>query len=118
MLAKVMEVYELCEAPENMAFYVHGQGHAIEHDSRQLIVRSSRLSAAAFPWLLGHLLGSTGLKRLVVWGAVWLDGQAPQAGECPLRDHRAARAGGKPRTPQLKGHARIGLCLGASGLSG
>ena len=38
MLAKVMEVYELCEAPENMAFYVHGQGHAIEHDSRQLIV--------------------------------------------------------------------------------
>ena len=33
-----MEVYELCEAPENMAFYVHGQGHAIEHDSRQLIV--------------------------------------------------------------------------------
>ena len=47
MLAKVMEVYELCEAPENMAFYVHGQGHAIEHDSRQLIV-SSRLSAVTF----------------------------------------------------------------------
>ena len=67
-----MEVYELCEAPENMAFYVHGQGHAIEHDSRQLIVRS-RLSAAAFPLLLGHLLGS-GLKRLVVGEQYgWMD---------------------------------------------
>ena len=71
-----MEVYELCEAPENMAFYVHGQGHAIEHDSRQLIVGlRSRLSAAAFPLLLAWSSSWLDkLKRLVVWGQYgWMD---------------------------------------------
>ena len=45
MLAKIMEVYELHDCPENMAFYVHGQGHAIAHDSRELI----------YGWLDKHL---------------------------------------------------------------
>eukprot|EP01052_Picozoa_sp_SAG31_P002928 SAG31_NODE_106_length_24954_cov_17.726413_20_plen_121_part_00 len=45
MLAKIMEVYELHERPENMAFFVHGQGHAIEHDSRKLI----------YAWMEKHL---------------------------------------------------------------
>ena len=60
-----MEVYELCEAPENMAFYVHGQGHAIEHDSRQLIVTIQTLCRRFdFPCCC-CLLGSTGLMLVV-----------------------------------------------------
>lgn len=37
MLMKVMEVYELEQAPQNFAFYVHGRGHSVAHESRQLI---------------------------------------------------------------------------------
>ena len=37
MLMKVMEVYELEEAPGKLAFYVHGQGHSVNHESRELI---------------------------------------------------------------------------------
>ncbi|WP_166830747.1 dienelactone hydrolase family protein [Thalassoroseus pseudoceratinae] len=37
MLTKIMEVYELEEAPENFAFYVHGRGHSVAHESRQLM---------------------------------------------------------------------------------
>ncbi|HUT89871.1 MAG TPA: alpha/beta fold hydrolase [Thermoguttaceae bacterium] len=37
MLMKVMDVYELEKAPENFAFYVHGRGHSVKHESRQLI---------------------------------------------------------------------------------
>ena len=34
---KVMEVYEVNEAAENFGFYVHGRGHLVAHESRQLI---------------------------------------------------------------------------------
>lgn len=37
MLAKVMEVYELEGAPQNFSFFVHGRGHAVPHESRELI---------------------------------------------------------------------------------
>ena len=37
MLMKVMDVYELVKAPHNFAFYVHGCGHSVAHESRQLI---------------------------------------------------------------------------------
>ncbi len=37
MLMKIMEVYELVEAPQNFAFYAHGRGHTVGHESRQLI---------------------------------------------------------------------------------
>ena len=37
MLMKVMDVYELEKAPANFAFYVHGQGHSVNHESRQLM---------------------------------------------------------------------------------
>ncbi len=37
MLMKVMDAYELEKAPANFAFYVHGQGHSVNHESRQLI---------------------------------------------------------------------------------
>jgi len=37
MLMKVMEVYELEEAAQNFGFYVHGRGHSVAHESRQLI---------------------------------------------------------------------------------
>jgi pimeloyl-ACP methyl ester carboxylesterase len=37
MLAKVMDVYELEKAPQNFAFFVHGRGHSVPHESRQVI---------------------------------------------------------------------------------
>ena len=37
MLMKVMDVYELEGSPENFGFYVHGRGHSVAHESRQLI---------------------------------------------------------------------------------
>jgi dienelactone hydrolase len=37
MLMRVMDIYELEKAPENFAFYVHGRGHSVAHESRQLM---------------------------------------------------------------------------------
>lgn len=37
MLTKLMEVWELEKAPENFAFFVHGRGHSVSHESRELI---------------------------------------------------------------------------------
>lgn len=45
LLAKLMEVYELTGSPANMAFYVHGQGHSVNHESRELM----------YGWLDVHL---------------------------------------------------------------
>ncbi len=45
MLMKVMDVYELLGVPENFAFFVHGRGHGVAHESRQLI----------YGWLDSHL---------------------------------------------------------------
>jgi hypothetical protein len=32
-----MDVYELEKAPGNFAFYVHGRGHSVKHESRELV---------------------------------------------------------------------------------
>ena len=45
MYLKIMDVYELEGAPENFAFYVHGQGHSIEYDARELL----------YAWMDKHL---------------------------------------------------------------
>ncbi len=37
MLMRVMDVYELEGEPSNFAFYVHGRGHSVAHESRELI---------------------------------------------------------------------------------
>jgi len=37
MLMRVMDVYDLEKAPQNFAFYVHGRGHSVAHESRQLL---------------------------------------------------------------------------------
>ena len=37
MLMKVMDVYELESSPQNFGFYVHGRGHSVAHESRELI---------------------------------------------------------------------------------
>ena len=44
-LMQIMEVYELQKAPQKFAFYVHGRGHSVAHESRQLI----------YGWLDTHL---------------------------------------------------------------
>ena len=45
MLTKSMDVYELVAAPHNFGFYVHGRGHSVAHESRQLI----------YGWMDSHL---------------------------------------------------------------
>jgi pimeloyl-ACP methyl ester carboxylesterase len=42
---KIMDIYELENAPQNFAFYVHGQGHSVHYDSRQLM----------YAWMDKHL---------------------------------------------------------------
>jgi hypothetical protein len=37
MLTEVMRPYELEGAPENFGFYVHGRGHSVAHESRELM---------------------------------------------------------------------------------
>ena len=37
MLMEIMDVYELEGAVRNFGFYVHGRGHSVAHESRQLI---------------------------------------------------------------------------------
>ena len=37
MLMKIMDIYELAEAPHNFGFYVHGRKHSVAHESRQLM---------------------------------------------------------------------------------
>ena len=46
MLTSVMGVYDLLDASQNFAFFVHGRGHAVPHESRELI----------YGWLDAHLL--------------------------------------------------------------
>ena len=45
MLMKVMDIYELDGVPENFGFYIHGRGHSVAHESRQLI----------YGWMDAHL---------------------------------------------------------------
>lgn len=37
MLMKIGDVYDLVGQPENFAFFVHGRGHSVPHESRELI---------------------------------------------------------------------------------
>lgn len=37
MNMKLMDVWELEKTPENFAFFAHGRGHSVKHESRQLI---------------------------------------------------------------------------------
>jgi len=46
MLMRVMDIYELDGAAENFGFFIHGRGHSIGHESRQLI----------YGWMDTHLL--------------------------------------------------------------
>ncbi|MAV36558.1 MAG: hypothetical protein CMJ59_14020 [Planctomycetaceae bacterium] len=57
MLMKIMEVYEFEKAPQNFAFYVHGRGHSVAHESRQLM----------YGWMDTHLKppAATQTRRVV-----------------------------------------------------
>ena len=56
MLMKVMDVYELEEAPQNFAFFSHGQGHSVPHEARRLI----------YGWLDKHLKGEEATRTALV----------------------------------------------------
>ncbi len=59
MLTKIMDIYELEEAPENFGFYVHGRGHSVPHESRQLI----------YGWMDTHLKPAEATQTRLVTGA-------------------------------------------------
>ncbi|MFG0331881.1 MAG: dienelactone hydrolase family protein [Maioricimonas sp. JB049] len=56
MNLKLMDVFELEGAPENFAFFAHGRGHSVAHESRQLI----------YGWMDTHLkpASATATKRV------------------------------------------------------
>lgn len=56
MLLKVMDVYELEKAPQNFAFYVHGKGHSVAHESRELM----------YGWMDTHLKPRSVTKTTLV----------------------------------------------------
>ena len=56
MLMKIMEVYELEEAAENFGFYVHGRGHSVGHESRELM----------YGWMDTHLKPPEATKTRLV----------------------------------------------------
>ncbi|HJO08683.1 MAG TPA: alpha/beta fold hydrolase [Verrucomicrobiota bacterium] len=49
MNMKIMDVYELENVPGNFAFYVHGRGHSVKHESRELM----------YGWMDAHLKPTT-----------------------------------------------------------
>jgi hypothetical protein len=56
MLTRIMDVYELLGAPQNFAFFVHGRGHSVPHESRQLI----------YGWMDTHLKPPEATKTKLV----------------------------------------------------
>ncbi|PHS00752.1 MAG: hypothetical protein COA78_23650 [Blastopirellula sp.] len=56
MLSGVMGIYELEKAPQNFAFYVHGRGHSVAHESRQLM----------YGWMDTHLKPDSATKTQLI----------------------------------------------------
>jgi Cft2 family RNA processing exonuclease len=56
MLLKVMDVYELEKAPQNFAFFVHGKGHSVAHETRELM----------YGWMDTHLKPEAATKTKLV----------------------------------------------------
>ncbi|QDV50398.1 dienelactone hydrolase family protein [Gimesia fumaroli] len=56
MLLKVMDVYELEKAPQNFAFFVHGKGHSVAHESRELM----------YGWMDTHLKPASATRTKLV----------------------------------------------------
>lgn len=59
MLTEVMNVYELEGKPENFAFYVHGRGHSVAHESRELM----------YGWMETHLKPAEATQTKLVGAA-------------------------------------------------
>ncbi len=59
MLMKVMDVYDLEKAPQNFAFYMHGMGHSVAYESRELIAA----------WMDAHLKPPEATAAKLVTGA-------------------------------------------------
>ena len=59
MNLKLMEVWELNQKPENFAFFAHGRGHSVEHESRELI----------YAWMDTHLKPASATETKLVQDA-------------------------------------------------
>jgi len=56
MLMRIMDVYALEKAPQNFAFFVHGRGHSVAHESRELL----------YGWMDTHLKPPSATKTRLV----------------------------------------------------
>ncbi len=56
MNLKLMDVWELEQAPQNFAFFAHGRGHSVKHESRTLI----------YGWMDTHLKPATATATKLV----------------------------------------------------
>ena len=56
MLMRIMDVYELEKASGNFAFFVHGRGHSVAHESRELM----------YGWMDTHLKPAEATKTRLV----------------------------------------------------
>ena len=56
MLMKIMDVYDLEKASGNFAFFVHGRGHSVAHESRELM----------YGWMDTHLNPAAATKTRLV----------------------------------------------------
>jgi dienelactone hydrolase len=92
MLMKVMDVYELEQAPQNFAFYSHGQGHSVPYEARQLI----------YGWLGKHLKGEEATRTALVKD----DGFANLGIAAPVTESR-----GVVVTQDAKGRSLAVACL-------
>jgi hypothetical protein len=56
MLTRIMDVYDLLNASDRFGFYVHGRGHSVKHESRQLM----------YAWMDTHLKPPTATATRLV----------------------------------------------------
>jgi len=56
MLVRVMDVCQLQKSPQNFAFYVHGRGHSVAHESRELM----------YGWMDTHLKPSSATQTRLI----------------------------------------------------
>ncbi len=81
MLTRIMDIYELEQAPRNFAFYVHGRGHSVAHESRQLM----------YGWMDTHLKPPAATQtRRVSSQAPSATGQQTTTSSEATEEHRGA----------------------------
>lgn len=82
MLLKVMDVYELEKKPQNFAFFVHGRGHSVAYESRELI----------FGWFDTHLKPASATRTHLLAS----NASTPETSQAASQPLGADNTNGKP----------------------